>query len=256
MNEGLSFKDNQFIFNFTSDSEDDIIYFETPEIYQSSILGNEYFFGYRFTPTSSKQARSAFINWLKKQSIESASNDLISFIVRPIKYLCARIPIDTFDAIIYPVSNRSKLVNIIIDIFCKVAPHGMPKKSFEMIKNIPNAIYFDWDAFNANYDGVIGDSRYLNIYSYIEEFLMPKIHDLSYFSIAENVKPKYRKFIQNYLIFRDNDSRVLLNSIMEGHLIIIDDINTSGSTINEILKIIKAINKACEVYIFTLIGKD
>ena len=39
-------------------------------------------------------------------------------------------------------------------------------------------------------------------------------------------------------------------------ILIVDDINTSGSTLTEILRIIKAINNQCEIYIFTLIGKE
>lgn len=35
---------------------------------------------------------------------------------------------------------------------------------------------------------------------------------------------------------------------------IVDDINTSGSTLNEILRTVRKINHDCEIFIFTLIG--
>lgn len=40
-----------------------------------------------------------------------------------------------------------------------------------------------------------------------------------------------------------------------GNVLIVDDINTSGSTLNEVINQIHKINKDCKIYIFTLIGK-
>ncbi len=39
-------------------------------------------------------------------------------------------------------------------------------------------------------------------------------------------------------------------------ILILDDINTSGATINEILEIINELNSNCDVYIYTLIGTE
>jgi hypoxanthine phosphoribosyltransferase len=85
---------------------------------------------------------------------------------------------------------------------------------------------------------------------------MPKIHNLTYFSIADNVKPKYRQYIQNYLTIKDISSAKILKSIQNGKILIVDDINTSGSTLTEILRIVHNINNNCEIFIFTLIGKE
>lgn len=90
---------------------------------------------------------------------------------------------------------------------------------------------------------------------FIQDTLMPKIHQLDYFSLAKNVKPKYRKYIQSFLHFKSEEDKELFKSIDEGKVLIVDDINTGGSTLNEILRILNEINSDCKIYIFTLIGK-
>lgn len=50
-------------------------------------------------------------------------------------------------------------------------------------------------------------------------------------------------------------SESLIKSIQDGKILIVDDINTSGATLTEILRIVKSINKDCEIFIFTLLGK-
>lgn len=83
---------------------------------------------------------------------------------------------------------------------------------------------------------------------------MPKIHNLTYFSIADSVKPKYRQYIKNYLNI-DKKAELAIESIQNGKILIVDDINTSGATLTEILRIVRSINSKCEIYIFTLIRK-
>ena len=83
---------------------------------------------------------------------------------------------------------------------------------------------------------------------------MPRIFELSYFSLADNVKPKYRQYIEDYLIV-DNQTSQAIEAIQKGKILIVDDINTSGSTLREIIRIVKQINNNCAIFIFTLIGK-
>ena len=256
INEGISIIDNKVVLNTNVDSENDIMNIVYPDIYNSTFLNNVYYFGYKFNDKASRKDRTIIIHWLKgldKNNIDNES--LKKFIDKPIAYLNKEIDLSTLSAIIYPRSNRSNLtlqINREISLFTQ---HYTDKISYELIKNIPNNITFDWNLFNYNYEGDIGDNQYNQIYNYIETVLMPKIHNLSYFSIADSVKPKYRKYIQNYLMFENKETENALKAIQAGKLLVIDDINTSGSTLTEILRLVKAINNDCEIYIFTLIGK-
>ena len=112
-------------------------------------------------------------------------------------------------------------------------------------------IEFDWESFEADY----GDDsyRYSQMSDYVKNELLPKIHNLDYFSLAHSVKPKYRRYIKNFLNL-DEIQANRLASLKGNNILIVDDINTSGATIDEILRIISLINNSCNIYIYTLIG--
>ena len=124
----------------------------------------------------------------------------------------------------------------------------------EFVKALPKEVSFDWELFNYEYSGDIDDNQYKQIRNYINNVLLPKVHSLDYFSIADSVKPKYRRYIQNYLIC-DKRSEQVIKSIQSGKILIVDDINTSGATLTEILRIVRKLNNTCDIYIFTLIGR-
>ena len=255
--DGISIENDKVILNTDNDLDNDIMNIIYPDIYKSDFGGNIYYFGYRFNDSANRKDRTTIIHWLKgigDDIIDDSS--LRKFIRKPLLKLNKEENLSTFDAILYPRSNRSNLIKIIVNEIYKLTPHQLERNSYELIKNLPNKIQFDWKAFNADFDGEINDNQYTQIYDYVENTLMPKIHNLTYFSIADNVKPKYRQYIQNYLLYPNEESENAIKAIQNGKLLIVDDINTSGSTLTEILRIVHNINNNCEIYIFTLIGKE
>lgn len=127
----------------------------------------------------------------------------------------------------------------------------MKRCSIELVKSAPKDIEFDWEPFNADYadDG----NRYRQSREYVEKVLIPKIQNLDYFSLANSVKTKYRKYITN--LFQISEADLIRLSGLQGkNILVIDDINTSGSTIDEILRIIEKVNSSCNIFIYTLIG--
>ena len=132
--------------------------------------------------------------------------------------------------------------------------HESSKLTIELVKSLPQNIDFDFDAIKA----ACGDNvnKYTQIEKYVAQSLLPKIKTLSYFSIAENIRPKYRPYVKNFLNFETEEAKKAFESLNHPKTLIIDDINTSGSTVAEIVRIIKKVNPSAEVYIFTLLGKD
>lgn len=257
LNDGISIQDGNIILNTDNDLETDIMNVLDVEIYESDFGGNIYFFGYQFNSHASRNDRTLIINWLKGLGTNVIDDkSLRKFVRKPLLTLNQRTNLATFDCMLYPRSGRSNLTRVIVNEIYKLTPHDLERSSFELIKNLPQTVEFDWKAFNADYEGEIGDNQYNQIRNYIEGTLMPKIHDLSYFSIASNVKYKYRPYIQNYLHYENEETKNIINSIQNGKILIVDDINTSGSTLTEILRLVHSINNDCEIYIFTLIGKD
>lgn len=254
--EGIYVDNNgNVVYDNRHDNDTDVIKCLNPDIYISEFLGNVYYFGYTFNDDASRKDRTNVIHWLKNiDSCGISENQLTQFIDRALNYANKRLNFSEFSAILYPRSNRSNITNVIIREIGNFSQHYTDKISFELIKSLPKSVEFDWDLFDFNYSGKLFDNQYKQIYDYIENQLMPKINELDYFSLADNVKPKYRQYIKNYLTVDESTSK-FISSIKRGKILIVDDINTSGSTLREILRIVQKINNDCEIYIFTLLGK-
>lgn len=52
------------------------------------------------------------------------------------------------------------------------------------------------------------------------------------------------------------DSAFDLDRLKGNKILIVDDMNTSGSTLEEIVRILGTVNNNCEIYIYTLIGSN
>lgn len=254
--DGLSLKDGKVVYNDLSDNPNDLMNLLSPDIYRSEFGGNIYYFGYTFNDNASKKDRSTIIRWLKNIGDSGVDEvTLRKFIDKPLRYFDIECDLSSFSALISPRSGRSYLTKVIVNEIYKFTQHDLERCSFELVKSLPQNVEFDWNAFDYDYDGEIGDNQYRQIHDYIENTLMPKIHSLTYFSIADSVKPKYRQYIKNYLNI-DMKAQSVIKSILSGKILIVDDINTSGATLTEILRIVRSVNSKCEIYIFTLIGKD
>ena len=90
---------------------------------------------------------------------------------------------------------------------------------------------------------------------YIKKQLIPKLHDLDYFSIAQNVKSKYSPYITGFLNFKNPEDIEKFSKLQGSNILVVDDINTTGSTMHEILRILGNINNDANIYVYTLIGK-
>lgn len=250
---GVRKEGSGFAIDYNYNAPDDIIYITEPQLYSSEHNNNTYYFGYRFTDDSSSTDRTEFIHSVKQIGDNPLSDgELEKFIKRPLKYLNAAVNLNDIDCIIYPVSNRSPLVSKMIRCVNDMTPHGINRGSYELVKQAPTELGFDFDAFESDH---YGEQGYDNMIKHINETLMPKLHSLDYFSIARNVKAKYRPYITGFLDFKDLAELEKFSKLQGSNVLVIDDINTTGSTLNEILRILNSINRNCNIYVYTLIGK-
>ena len=254
VNEGISFNGETFDVRFFSNSEEDIVDIVIPFVHESTFDNNVYYFGYQFNKDVPSKIRSKFIHWIKGLEDDKPDVDTIENLVAfPLVELNKEVNLSTFSCTLYPRSERSDLTRLIHRSALNIIP-SMKICSFELIKTMPQDVEFDWDKFDANYEGDIGDHQYSQIRNFIDNTLMPRIHTLKYFSIAQEVKSKYRPYIKNYLKFENAEQEAAFKALNGGNIIILDDINTSGSTLREILKIVRMLVPESKIYIFTLIG--
>ena len=82
------------------------------------------------------------------------------------------------------------------------------------------------------------------------------IHQKDYFTIAKDVKKsRFRPYIMNFLKFATEADEQLCRSIRQQNILIVDDVTTSGSTLNEILRTLRILNEDNNITIFSIIGR-
>lgn len=250
---GVRKRDGDYIIDFTYNLPDDLIEICPPQLYKSSIRNRIYWFGYMFSEKSSSKDRSDFIHYIKGLSEKKMpEHELVQFIELPLGELDKRVDMYQIDSFVYPTSGRSKLVTKMIEVIGNYTSRDIRNCSYELVKSAPVDIEFDWDMLER--DTADDPNKYAQMRSYAETIIMPAIQDLDYFSLAKNVKPKYRKYIKNFLSFSDEVSAERFSRLQGDNVLVVDDINTSGATINEILRILDKVNSGCNIFVYTLIG--
>lgn len=245
--EGVRIDDTNIWIDFTKDLPNDLMDVMSTSIYESDINNNVFYFGYTFKDNVSRKDRTTIINYIKgigENKIDDKT--LRKLIAKPIRELDRKIGLSNFNCFVYPVSSRSNINLQIVDVFNDMLQRNITDCSYKLIKNGSDYIDFDYNSLERHlYNSDMSDKEITN--------QLNQIHNLDYFSIARDVKPKYRKYIKNYLHFQDSDLESLKNSKF---ILIMDDIATSGATLMELLRQVTAINPTATIYIFTLIGKD
>ena len=194
LTEGISYDEvtNSYNISFQNDSKSDIINLMAPEIYEAEFLGNVYYFGYKFKDSVPSKIRSDFIHWLNGlKETKPTDCQYREIIAKPLRVLDKLIGLKNFSLFVYPVSNRSTLVQKIIETCGMMMQRDLRGISAEMVKNLP--------------------------------------------------------------IINNNHEKDLL--IQSNKILLVDDVNTTGATLSEIIKIIRNINVEAEIYVFTLLWK-
>ena len=133
----------------------------------------------------------------------------------------------------------------------------------ELVKALPEHISFDIDGYERQYlDDVLenGRPRYTEVQkedakSKVQE-MMDLIHQKDYFTIAKDVKKsRMRPYITHFLRFQSEEDKELVSTIRKNNVLIVDDISTSGSTLNEILRSLRILNEENSITIFSLLGR-
>lgn len=250
---GVRIDKGNFYIDYTYNHPDDIVDIVEPQLYNTIRNSRIYKFGYTFNDTVDSVTRTRFIHAIKQIGDDALSDDqLDQFIKRPLAYLDADINLQDIDCMVYPLSNRSPLVSKMIRAINDMTSRKMHKCNFEFVKQAPTNISFDFETFQSDYED---NSGYRDMLKYVKRQLIPAIHKLDYFSIAQNVKAKYRPYITGFIDFKNASDIEQFSRLKGSNILVIDDINTIGSTLYEILRKLDSINNDCNIYVYTLLGK-
>ncbi|MBQ3878381.1 MAG: hypothetical protein II792_08970, partial [Prevotella sp.] len=125
------------------------------------------------------------------------------------------------------------------------------------------SISFDMDGYEQSYlDDVLENGRPRYTQAQKEEVkqsiqtMLNLIHQKDYFTIAKDVrKSRFRPYMMNFLKFATEQDEQLCATIRKQNILVMDDVTTSGSTLNEVLRVLRILNEDNDVTVFSLIGR-
>ena len=249
----------RFVFDFGHDGVEDIVSL-TGNGYQVEAFGRCFYYGYEFAEHVDGTVRSAFINYVKFSGPIQDNPDLAMFVKKAVDNLSHQINLYDYDLVVMPESS-SKVNQYMLRYIYRFAQPTLRK--MELVKALPTNITFDMDAFEQQYlDDVLenGRTRYTDaqkeeVRQSIEQMLN-LIHKKDYFTIAKDVKKsRFRPYMMQFLRFASKADEDLCATIRNQNVLIIDDVATSGSTLNEILRTLRILNEDNAITIFSLIGR-
>lgn len=258
---GVTFdnEQQQFVFDFEHDGCDDLIRL-TGDGYQIEEFGKCIYYGYEFGEQVDGSVRTAFIKHVKFTESLQDNPDLTQFIKKAIDNLDRRINLYNYNLVVMPESS-SKVNQYMLRYIYRFAQPLLRK--MELVKSLPSNISFDMDAFEEQYlEDMLENGRPRYTEKQKEEVrqsinkMVDMIQQKDYFTIAKDVKKsRFRPYIMNFLKFANEKDKQLCASIRQQNILIIDDVTTSGSTLNEILRTLRILNEDNEITIFSLIGR-
>ncbi len=263
----------KFVFDFEHDGGEDIVSL-TGNGYQVEAFGRCFYYGYEFAEQVDGAVRSAFIKHVKFSESIQDNPDLAMFIKKAVDNLSHQINLYDYNLVVMPESS-SKVNEYMLRYIYRFAQPTLRK--MELVKNLPANISFDMDAYEQQYlDDVLENGRARYTEAQKEEVknsinqMLDLIHKKDYFTIAKDVKKsRYRPYMMQFLKYASKADEELCATIRQQNVLVIDDVkdcqwqsdseaenkNTSGSTINEILRTLRILNEDNEITIFSLIGR-
>lgn len=254
-------ENEKFTFDFELDGVDDIISL-TGKGYQVKAFGQCFHYAYEFADDVQGSVRSAFIKYLKFPATSLRQQpELTQFIQRAIDNLHHQINLYDYDLVVMPQSS-SQVNSYMLRYIYRFAQPMLRK--MELVKALPENVSFDMEGYE---ESILNDTldngrpRYTEaqkeeVKNSINEML-DLIHKKEYFTIAKDVKKaRLRPYITRFLKFEDEQDEKLLASIHNNNVLVIDDIATSGSTLNEVMRALRVMNEDNKITIFSLIGRQ
>ena len=186
------------------------------------------------------------------------SPDLTQFIKKAVDNLDKKINLYDYNLVVMPESS-SKVNQYMLRYIYRFAQPML--REMELVKALPSSISFDMDAFEKQYfNDVLENGRPRYTEKQKEEVrqsitsMLDLIHRKDYFTIAKDVKKsRWRPYITNFLKFATPADEELCKKIRQQNVLVIDDVTTSGSTLNEILRTLRILNEDNEITVFSLI---
>lgn len=245
---------NQILFNWSEDSSSDVVSLSKDTSGEFDRDGVRFVYGYEFNTGATGQQKKIFRDYVKGLSNSKAlySEDVGEFVERAVLRLDERYPLRDFKTTVHIEPTKSpSLVDVMREWLWEYLDNA--DVSFKLVKQAYEHVQFDAEkAAQALRDiGVNEDTIIHEI-----EFTTKKFDELKrsgeLFQIKRFIPKAIREGFFNFLKFKTDKERKAYEALQGVNVLIFDDFMTSGATVKEVIRYLKAIHDKNTLTVFVL----
>ena len=253
--EGIQIIDDQIHFNYDSDDhEKDILYLHQDTSGQFTEEGVSYVYGYEYSPNSSLSEQKILRDYLKSNIL--GNDDVFDFIENGILRLDRVKDLNSFGCFVSTASSKSP--SLVDEILLQLSNYVTLYYSFKLIKETYEHVNFDEEKAR---EALRNSGRVKTktqedklIQKFIDHFNELKKSGCLF--EMKRINPTVlRSSLSNFLKFNSSDEEEVYRSLDGIKVLLFDDFLTSGSTIKEMIRILKSINPNNTLTVFVLINQ-
>jgi alpha-N-acetylglucosamine transferase len=232
ISEGISYNEDrdEFDFNWREDLPKDLINLKLQRYnrYLSLKKGTKLYYAYRFNKNIDRDIKQKLVAGIKYTDLTQINpHNLDLMLSKSINSFNQLEPLSTFDVIVFPKSSSSVLDLLKHKLSAKAGLNTLVASDL-FIKNTIDNIQLDEEKLQS-----LSEENREKIISIINKILSKDNFKL------RSVPPQYRKFITNFLSFNSEAERRIFNSIIDGKVLVVDDILTEGTTFSNMSKLLE-----------------
>jgi hypothetical protein len=251
--------DGRFTFNWKTDNpETDILLLSTSTSGRYTKEGVSHIYGYMFNPNlDSPTAKKKFRDALKSQLTNTHlfySEEVELFVEDGIFNIAKFKSINDFKVIVRTESSiETSLLNVMHGYFMEYFEEGL-LSDIVLMKQMYKDVKFNVEAAKQALRDIGKDEDYIEkeINYTLTKFEGFKATD-QLFQMKRFIPKQIREGFYDFLTFRNERERRLYESLQGVDVLIYDDFLTSGTTIKEIIRILKSVNPKNTLTAFALI---
>ena len=244
INEGVRLNDdNTYFFDFKEDKKDDVLtlIYNKNYITKKTTNGIISYFSYKINKNTDKTIRFNLLTYIKNHLVNSNNYD--TFLNKSILGLFNNPNIEVSDADLILIPESSSNVNF--DLANKIKdkiPNALFAKDI-ILKNEPENVLIDYELLKSK---GYKKETILEIESMVKKATVNGVFKI------KKIAPRFRRYILNFLKI-DITNRRLLNKLVNGKVIVVDDFISEGTTFREIKRLVENYAPK-DVILFSLIG--
>ena len=230
--EGISRNSNgDFIFNWTDDEADDLmpLKFQKFNHVFKNRLGMDVYIAYKTRKHTDKEDKNQIGDlqlYIKNDIASKDPKNYALFLAKAVMMFDKHYGLPAFDVICTPKSS-STLNTDIAKLMQRKAGSNTILATDVMVKNAVSNITINMDKLKGKDESTVKSVQNM----------LDKAISSGRFKMAD-IFPKFRGLFQNFIVFNNKTDKRIFNSIVNGRILVIDDILTRGTTLREMNRIL------------------